>query len=66
MNKIPEILPFLIPLIVIQFGFQIYCIVNLIKRKKVRFNNKFLWGVIIICFQLLGAGSYLLFRGEDE
>jgi len=66
MTSIKEILPFLIPVILIQVSLQVYCIVNLVRRKKVRFNNKLFWGVIILCFQILGAVSYLVFRGDEE
>jgi len=66
MTNLNEILPFLIPVILIQVGLQVYSIINLVGRKKVRFNNKLLWGIIIIGFQILGAVSYLMFRGEEE
>lgn len=66
MTNINKILPFLIPVILIQVSLQVYSIVNLVRRKKVRFNNKLLWGVIIIGFQTLGAAAYLVFRGDEE
>lgn len=60
MEKIIEILPLLIPLIIIQLGVQIYCLVNLsrINKVNIRFNNKIIW-VIIIMVNLLGAVIYL-------
>lgn len=66
MISIYEILPFLIPIILIQVCLQVYCIINLVKRNKVRFNNKLVWGFIILGFQIIGAVSYLVFRGEEE
>lgn len=66
MNNISELIPFLAPLAVIQIGLQVYCVVNLVKRGKVRFNSKLLWGFIIVIGSLLGSVVYLVFRGEDE
>ena len=65
MDILKEVLPYLIPVFIIQFGLQIYSIVNLIKRKKVPFNNKLLWGVIIAS-GIIGTIIYLIFRGDDE
>ena len=65
MDILKEVLPYLIPVFIIQFGLQIYSIVNLIKRKQVPFNNKLLWGVIIAS-GIIGTIIYLIFRGDDE
>lgn len=61
-----KFLPFFIPVIIVQVSLQIYCIIDLVKRKKVRFNNKLLWGVIIIALELLGTVCYLMLRGDKE
>ncbi len=66
MKNISDVIPFLIPVILIQVGLQVYSIVNLVRRKKVRFNNKLVWGIIIIMFQMLGAVAYLVLRGDEE
>lgn len=64
--NLTEILPFVIPIYLIHIILVVVSIVNLVKRKKVRFNNKILWGIIIIFVQIIGPVLYLLFRGEDE
>lgn len=61
-----KFLPFFIPVIILQVSLQIYSIVNLVKRNRVRFNNKLLWGIIILLFGLIGPVSYLLLRGDEE
>jgi heme/copper-type cytochrome/quinol oxidase subunit 4 len=66
METIMKILPFFIPVLIVQVTLQIYCIVNLVHRKKVRFNSKLLWGVIIIALELAGPVLYLLLRGDEE
>lgn len=65
-QEIIETLPLLIPLIVIEMGLQIYCLIDLKKRKKVRFGKKLPWAVLIIAFNILGSALYLSLRGEDE
>ena len=66
MNMLKEVFPFLIPVFVIQLSLQLYSIVNLIKRRKVRFNNKLLWGIVIVLFGILGPVAYMVFRGDEE
>jgi hypothetical protein len=66
MININEILPLLIPILLIQVGLQIYSIINLAGRKKVRFNSKLIWGIIIIGLQIPGSVAYLVFRGDEE
>ncbi len=54
------------PLLVLQFIMQIIAIINLIKRGKVRFNNKWIWVLIIILGNILGPIIYFAFRGADD
>lgn len=61
-----DIIPFLIPVAIIQLGLQIAALINLIKRNKVRFNNKLLWGVIIVCSGIIGSIVYFIAKGDDE
>lgn len=65
-EKLMEILPLLVPIVIIQLSLQVYSMVNLVKRNKVRFNSKLLWGVIIILGSILGSTAYLVFRGDEE
>lgn len=65
MTNLKEIIPFLIPLVLLQFGLQAYSIINLVRRHRVRFNNKLIWGIVIIVFGLPGAVVYLVFRGDE-
>jgi len=65
MSNFKEILPFVIPILLIQLGLQIYSIINLVRRHKVRFNNKLLWGIVIVLFGILGPVVYMVFRGDE-
>jgi hypothetical protein len=66
MNEIQQILPLVAPIAVIQLGLQIYAMIQLVNRRKVRFNNKWLWGAVIVLFGILGPILYFVFRGDDE
>lgn len=59
-------IPLLIPLIVLQLGLMIGALVDLGKRSSVRFNNKAIWAIIIVCINIIGPIIYFVFRGEDE
>lgn len=63
--KIADMLPLLIPIIILQFGLQIYCIIDLIKRKRVQYLPKWIWFFIVIIFSLIGVATYITSRGED-
>lgn len=63
---IMDYLPLFIPLVLLQLGLQIFCLVDLYKREKVRFNNKIIWVVIILCGEVLGSIIYLIFKGEES
>ena len=66
MDKLVEMLPLVIPIFLIHVILAIIAIVDLVKRKKVRFNNKYLWGAIIILVQIIGSVVYFLARGDEE
>ena len=63
---IVDILKDLWPLLVLQFGLQIVALVNLSKRNKVRFDNKWIWVLIIVFGNLLGPIAYFIFRGDED
>lgn len=65
MEEIMELLPLLLPIIIIQLGLAIYCLVDLKKRDTVRFNNKFIWVLIILFINLIGPIVYLMLRDDN-
>ncbi|WP_010243125.1 PLDc N-terminal domain-containing protein [Acetivibrio cellulolyticus] len=66
MTEFKEALPFIIPFLLINWTLIIVAMVDLVKRKKVRFGNKWIWGAIILFINMLGPIIYLLARGDDE
>lgn len=66
MNTLMEYLPFLIPVILIEFALAITALVHVLKHPNYRFGNRVLWIIIVLCFQIIGPIVYFVFgRGED-
>jgi hypothetical protein len=64
MEFINQYLPLLIPLILVQVGLMIYCLVDLVRRERVR-GPKWLWAIFIILGELIGPVVYLIVGRED-
>ena len=66
MEKVNSInyLLFLIPLVLLQLGLMIFCLVDLARREKTR-GPKWLWAIIIVLGELLGPIIYLLVGREE-
>lgn len=61
-----EILPFLIPLVVLQLTLMAVGLYDLTRpERQVKGGNKLVWGVVIVLGQLLGPLVYFLFGRED-
>lgn len=61
-----EILPFLIPLIVLQLMLMAIGLYDLTRpERRVKGGNKLVWGLVIVFGQLLGPLVYFLFGRED-
>lgn len=61
-----DILKILWPVLLVQVILQIVALINLRKRKQVRFHNKWIWVAIIIFGEILGPIAYFLFRGSED
>lgn len=56
----------LLPVVLIELGIVIYCIVDLFKpERRVRGGNKIVWLLIILLISTLGWVAYLLIGRED-
>ena len=66
MNKIIEFLPFLIPLVIVQFGLLGYTIYHIMTHNTYKRGNRTLWLVIVIVFMnYVGPILYFLLGKED-
>lgn len=65
LDTIQELVPLLLPIILIDLGFRIYAIIDIIKEeRKVRGNNKIIW-LIVIALVNFGWVVYFLIGRDD-
>ena len=62
---IKDMLPFLIPLIVIELVLVVIALVDLIKRPQVR-GNKLVWVLIIVFVEIIGPILYLALGRKER
>ena len=66
MNEIMEFLPFLIPLVVVQFGLLGYTLYHILTHDHYKRGNRIFWLVITLVFMnYLGPILYFLLGKED-
>ncbi|MGE5224952.1 MAG: PLD nuclease N-terminal domain-containing protein [Omnitrophica WOR_2 bacterium] len=59
-----RLLPLLVPILLIQLGLMVYCLIDLSRRERTR-GPKWLWAVVIVLGELLGPVAYLIFGREE-
>jgi hypothetical protein len=64
METLNELLPFLVPIILLQIVLMAVALVDLFRRERTR-GPKWAWALVILFVNLIGPVVYLLFgRGE--
>jgi hypothetical protein len=63
--NITGFLPYLIPVLLLEWVLMIIAIVDLIKREKTRGLPKWAWALIVIFIQIFGPIVYLIFGREE-
>ena len=66
LESISKILPFMVPLILVEAGLLVFALVDLIRRKQVRGDSKILWVLIIILVNFIGPIIYLAVGRKEE
>ena len=64
-ETISDILPFLIPLLILELGLLIVALVDLLNRQKVR-GDKLLWVVLIVMVGIVGPIIYFIFGRQKD
>ncbi len=59
------LLPYLIPIFLLELALLIIALLDLIKRKRVTGGNKWIWGIVIVLFSVFGPIIYLI-AGRKE
>ena len=63
-TQLQQVLPLLIPILIIQVALVVYALVDLLRRPTTR-GPKWLWVMVILFFNLIGPIIYLVV-GRDE
>jgi len=63
---IGQLAALIIPLILIELGLMAFALNDLVRRERVRGGNKWLWGVLIVFFGMIGPIAYLLLGREED
>lgn len=66
MDVLVEYLPFLIPLIIIEWILAITALIHVLRHPHYKFGNKPFWIVVVLFVQIIGPIGYFIFgRGEE-
>lgn len=60
-----DILKDLWPIVAVQIALQVMALISLSRREKVRFDNKWIWVIIIVFGGLIGSVVYFYFKGDE-
>lgn len=67
MEQLNDLLPILIPIILIQWTLAIVAVIHVIRHPHYRFGNRIMWILIVLFIQFFGPIIYFLFgRGEEK
>ncbi len=66
LSEIREMIPLLIPLVVIQLVLIGIALRDLVRRKRVKGGNKLVWGLVIVFIQYIGPILYLIIGREED
>ncbi len=66
LDLLMNLLPIVIPALLIQLGLMITALVHLLKRKAVKRGSVALWIVIIVLINIIGPALYFLIGREDS
>ena len=61
-----QLIALLAPLVVIEIGLMVFALQDLIRRRQVVGGNKWVWGLVIVFFNLIGPIVYLLAGRKEE
>lgn len=63
---IRDMLPFLIPLLIIQLVLLVIALLDLLKRQNMPGNTRLIWLIVIIFVNIFGPVIYLIFGRKDR
>ncbi|WP_033164821.1 PLDc N-terminal domain-containing protein [Clostridium sp. KNHs205] len=66
LEQIKEYLPFIIPILIVQYGLMIAALVHILRHKNYRIGNRVVWIVISVVVNTIGPILYFTIgKGEE-
>lgn len=65
MEQLSQLLPLLIPIVIIQYGLVVAALLDLVKRERFKLLPKWAWILIIVFVNFIGPVLYFVL-GRDE
>jgi len=65
-NVISDMLPFLIPLIILELALMVIGLIDLFRREYVTGGNKLVWAILIIVIGVIGPAIYFIFGRQEK
>ena len=66
LKVLQDILPFLIPLLLIQIALMVIAIIDLFRRENVKSGTRVIWLLVIIFINIIGPIIYLVAGRKDR
>jgi hypothetical protein len=60
-----DILPFLIPLIIVELALLIFALIDILKRTHMSQNTRIIWILVIIFINVIGPIIYFIFGRKE-
>ena len=66
METVIQMLPYMLPLIILEVVLTVVALIDLAKRKHVTGGNKIIWFLVTVCIQIIGPVIYLIAGRKEE
>jgi hypothetical protein len=66
MGTLIQMLPYMVPLIILEVVLMVVALVDLAKRKHVTGGNKIIWVLVTVGIQIIGPVVYLIAGRKEE
>ena len=66
MESLVQMLPYMVPLIILEVVLLVVALADLAKRKRVTGGNKIIWVLVTVCIHLIGPVIYLIAGRKEE
>ena len=66
LKVITDMLPFLIPILIVELALMVVALVDLFKRENYKSEVKLVWAIVIVIFGIIGPIIYLIFGRKER